>query len=88
MSEKGDIYGQGIDQMAFDALLESNIASEYLRNRLLLLTAGQPLSTREMAREVGMDPRLIVPHVVALEQLGLMSMVNIEGNSPKYQRMS
>jgi hypothetical protein len=29
----------------------------------------------------------VLPHVAVLEQAGLMAMVNVEGNSPKYQRM-
>ena len=85
MIDKGDVYGQAVSQEAFDALLESNVVAEYLRSRLLLLAAERPLSVKEMAGEVGMAPRLVLPHVVALEQAGLMAMVGIEGNSPKYR---
>jgi len=85
MIEGGDVYGQAVSQETFDALLESSVVAEYLRSRLLLLTAGRPLSVREMASEVGMAPRLVLPHVVALEQAGLIAMVGIEGNSPKYR---
>jgi len=86
MLEAGDVYGEPVDQEAFESLLESTVADEYLRSRLLLL-ADHPLSVKEMAREVGMAPRSVLPHVVSLEQDGLMAMVGIEGNSPKYQRM-
>lgn len=85
MIDKGDVYGQAVSQEAFEALLESNVVAEYLRSRLLFLTADQPLSVKEMASEMGMAPRLVLPHVVALEQAGLMAMVGIEGNSPRYQ---
>jgi len=87
MFDAGDVYGQAVDQEAFEALLESSVAAEYLRSRLLILAAGRPLSVRKMAEEVGMAPQLVLPHVVALEQSGLMAMVGIEGNSPRYQRM-
>lgn len=86
MLEEGDIYGEAVDQASFDALLESSVASEYLRSRLLLATAGRSLSVKEMAQEMVIPPRSVLPHVVALEQDGLISMVNIEGNSPKYRR--
>ncbi|HUT15380.1 MAG TPA: transcriptional regulator, partial [Anaerolineae bacterium] len=62
-------------------------ATEYLRSRLLILATLRPLSVQEMAGEIGAAPRLVLPHVAALEQAGLMAMVNIEGNSPKYRRM-
>jgi F420-non-reducing hydrogenase iron-sulfur subunit len=87
MVENGNIYGEAVAEEAFDALLESSVATEYLRNRLLILTAGRPLSVKEMAGEIGVAPRLVLPHVAVLEQAGLMAMVNVEGNSPKYQRM-
>jgi len=85
MVDKRDVYGQAVSQEAFDALLESSVVAEYLRSRLLLLAADRPLSVKEMAGEMGMAPRLVLPHVVALEQAGLVAMVGIEGNSPRYQ---
>jgi len=85
MIEQADVYGQPVSQEAFDALLESNVVAEYLRSRLLLLAADRPLSVKEMAGEMGMAPRLVLPHIVALEQAGLIAMVGIEGNSPKYR---
>ena len=87
MIEKGNIYGEAVAEEAFDALLESSVATEYLRSRLLILTTVRPLSVQEMAGEIGAAPRLVLPHVAALEQAGLMTMANIEGNSPKYRRM-
>lgn len=84
--EKGDVYEQPVSEEAFDALLESTVADEYLRSRLLVLTADRSLSVKEMANEMGMAPRLVLPHVVVLEQAGLMAMVGIEGRSPKYRQ--
>lgn len=85
MIDKGDVYGQAVSQEALDTLLDSSVVAEYLRSRLLLLTADRPLSVKEMAGKMGMAPRSVLPHIVALEQAGLMTMVGIEGNSPKYQ---
>ena len=83
--DKGDVYGRPINVDEYDALLESSVAEEYLRNRLLLLTAARPLSVVEMAGEIGVPPRQVLPHVMALEQSGLMAMVKVEGHSPTYQ---
>jgi predicted ArsR family transcriptional regulator len=74
-----------MSEEAFSALLESNLAAEYLRSQLLLLSAKRPLSVKEMASELKIAPRQVLPHVVALEQAGLMSMVGIERQSPKYR---
>jgi F420-non-reducing hydrogenase iron-sulfur subunit len=86
MLDKGDVYGRSVSAEALDTVLESSVADEYLQSRLLLLAAGQALSVKEMAGAVGMLPRQILPHVMALEQAGLMTMAGVEGRSPKYRR--
>jgi coenzyme F420-reducing hydrogenase delta subunit len=83
--DKGDVYGRPISVEQFDALLESSVDDEYLRSRLLLLTTERPLSVVEMADEIGMTPRQVLPHVMALEQNGLIAMVEIKGRTPTYQ---
>ena len=83
--EKGDVYGRPVHAKAFDDLLQASVSDEYLRSRLVLLTAERPLSVVEMAGAVGMLPRQVLPHVMALEQSGLMAMVRIEGHTPTYQ---
>jgi len=85
--ERGDVYGQPVDQGAYEALLRSSVATEYLRNILLLLADEVPLSVKEMAAELGVAPRAVLPEVMALEQQGLVAMMGIEGSSPKYRRM-
>lgn len=87
MLDNGDVFGRAVSQEAFDALLESSLATEYLRSRLLLLTADRSLSVREMAGEMELAPWSVLPHVVALQQAGLMAMVDIVGHSPRYRRM-
>ena len=72
--DKGDVYGRPISTEAFDALLESSVADEYVRNRLRLLTADRPLSVVEMAAAMGLSPKQVLSHVMVLEQGGLMTM--------------
>jgi len=85
MLDKGDVYGRSVAAQEYDALLNSSVSDEYLRHRLLLLTADRPLSVVEMAGAIGVPPRQILPHVMALEQGGLMAMVEIKGYTPTYQ---
>ena len=87
MSEKGNAYGETVDAALFEDLLRSNVSDEYLRSWLLALTADRPMSVKEVASKMSMCPRAILPHVVVLEQAGLLAMAGIQGNSPTYQRM-
>lgn len=87
LAEHGDVYGEETEMGAFEALVQSCVSDEYVRSRLLSLTAEKPLSVREMAADMSMEPRSVLAQVVTLEQVGLISMVGIDGNSPKYQRL-
>ena len=86
MLDSGNVYGERVDAETFDALLSSCLEDEYLRSRLLVLTANQALSVKEMAGMVGLIPQRVLPHVMALEQDGQMAMVGIEDHSPRYRR--
>jgi coenzyme F420-reducing hydrogenase delta subunit len=83
--ERGNVYGEQVTPEVLNELIESSLVEEYLRSRMLVLTARQPMSVKDMANALGMKPPLLLPHVVALEHAGLMSMVGIEGTSPKYR---
>ena len=83
---KGDVYSEQVHEEAYDDLVRTTIAAEYQRSRLLGVAEHRPRSVTEMAEAVGLAPRLVLPHIVALEQAGLMTMVGIEGRSPTYLR--
>jgi NADH-quinone oxidoreductase subunit E len=84
--DSGNVYGEKVDPEGFDALLSSCLREEYLQSRLLVLTAKRALSVKEMAGMVGVIPQQVLPHVMALEQAGLMTMVGVENHSPRYRR--
>ena len=86
MLEKGNVYGHHVDASTLDSALKGSVADEYLQSRLLLLAADAPLSVKQMAAAIGVSPRLVLPHVMSLEQAGLMAMTGIEGHSPRYRR--
>jgi len=83
---KGDVYHQQVSEQAYDALVQSTIATEYQKSQLLIVATDRPQSVKEMAEAVGLPPRQVLPQVMALEQAGLMTMVGIEERSPKYLR--
>ena len=84
---KGNVYGTAVAPETLEALIAATVADEYLRNRLLLLASDQALSVRDMAAGVGMAPRQLLPHIVALEQSGALAMVGVRGKAPTYRRL-
>jgi coenzyme F420-reducing hydrogenase delta subunit len=83
--ERGNVYGERVTPELLEDLIETSLVEEYVRSRMLVLTAHQPMSVKEMGTVLGINPPRLLPHVVALEHAGLMSMVGVEGSSPKYR---
>lgn len=62
------------------------IEKEFAKRRILLSMGEDTLSVREIAQTMGASPREVLRKMVSLERAGLVSVVGIEGNSPKYRR--
>jgi coenzyme F420-reducing hydrogenase delta subunit len=83
---EGNVFGQAVDEEAYDQLLETSLVDEYVRSRLLVLASDRPLSAKDMATEMGVTTRSVLPHIVELEQAGLITVAGIEDRSPTYVR--
>ena len=84
MVEERNVYGEKLDQAEFDEELDKSIEAEYTRNRIRLLVKDTSMSVVEMAECLGLNPRIVLRHVVVLRRRGLITLNRIEGNDPLY----
>jgi F420-non-reducing hydrogenase iron-sulfur subunit len=84
--EDKNVFGEKVSQEEFDQLIFQTIEKEFAKRRILLSMGEDALSVREIAQIVEASPRKVLRNMVSLERDGLVSVVGIEGNSPKYQR--
>lgn len=84
--EDKNVFGEKVSQEEFDQLIFQTIEKEFAKRRILLSMGEDALSVREIAQIVDASPRKVLRNMVSLERDGLVSVVGIEGNSPKYQR--
>ena len=84
--EDKNVFGERVSQEEFDQLMSQTIEKEFSKGRILRSMGESALSVREIARRVGAPPREVLRDMVSLEGDGLVSVVGIEGNSPKYRR--
>jgi len=84
--EDKNVFGEKVSQEEFDELMFQTIEKEFAKRRILLSIEEEALSVREIAQKVGASPRDVLRNMVSLERDGLVSVVGIEGNSPKYRR--
>jgi coenzyme F420-reducing hydrogenase delta subunit len=85
--EDKNVFGEKVSQEEFDQLTLQTVEKEFARRRVLLSLKEDSLSVKEIAQRVETSPREVLKSIVSLERDGLISVVGIEGNSPKYRRV-
>ena len=85
--EDKNVFGEKVSQEEFDQLMLQTIEKEFAKRRILLSMGEDAFSVREIAQIVDASPREVLRNMVSLERDGLVSVVGIEGNSPKYRRI-
>jgi coenzyme F420-reducing hydrogenase delta subunit/DNA-binding MarR family transcriptional regulator len=84
--EDKNVFGEKVSQEEFDQLMLQTIEKELTKIRILHSVEEDALSAKEIAQRVETTPKDVLRNIVSLESDGLISVVRIEGNSPKYRR--
>jgi len=84
--EDKNVFGEKVSQEEFDQLMLQAIEREFAKRKILLSMEEDALSVKEIAQRVEASPKEVLRNIVSLERDGLVSVVGIEGNSPKYRR--
>ncbi len=84
--EDKNVFGEKVSQEEFDQLMLQTIEKEFAKRRILLSMKKDALSIKEIAQRVEAPPKEVLRNMISLEHDGLVSVVGIEGNSPKYRR--
>jgi len=84
--EDKNVFGEKVSQEEFDELMHQTIDKEFAKRRILGSIEEDALSVKEIAQRVEASPKEVLRNMVSLERDGLVSVVGIEGNSPKYRR--
>jgi len=85
--EDKNVFGEKVSQEEFDQLMLQTIEKEFAKRRILLSMGEEALSVKEIAQTLGTPSWEVLKNMVSLERDGLVSVVEIEGNSPKYQKL-
>lgn len=84
--EKGqNIFDEKVSQEESYQMLKP-IEKEFMRRRIVLSMGEDALSVKEIAQIVGASPKEVLTHMISLERDGQVSVIEIQGNSPKYRR--
>ena len=84
VTEEGNVYGELIEQDRFDEMMEEVIRKEYEQSMILLSIEDKPLSAKQIAENVGIEPSDVVQHLIILKRRQMVHMV--EGDPILYGR--
>lgn len=82
-----NVYGDAMAQEDFDEIMEEAVESEFTRSKIRLILNDKPMSVKDLSSETGIDTKVILEHIVALRQRGLVDLKEFHGNSPVYKSM-
>jgi F420-non-reducing hydrogenase iron-sulfur subunit len=83
--ERGNVYGDTVDETRWRNMLERSIDEEITRSQILLLLQERPRSCVELALEMGLDPSRALRELTFLRQENMIDVQKVEGRSPVYQ---
>ena len=82
--EEGNVYGEEKSQEEFDKIMDDALSAEYIRNRIYLLLEKEPMSTKHLSRQLGLDNKEVLDHIVILRRRGLVSVDRVDDMTPIY----
>ena len=83
--EKGNVYGDKVEEVAWRSMLDRSIDEEMTRSQILLLLEERPRSCLELAEEIGVDPARALRELTFLRLHNVIDVQKVEGRSPVYQ---
>ena len=84
--EEGNVFGEEVDQDAFNKVKFEALVGEYEKNRILLSIGDEARSTKEIAHTTSLPPQKVLRNLISLEQNGLVTVSEVVGVTPKYRR--
>jgi coenzyme F420-reducing hydrogenase delta subunit len=82
---EGNVYGEPFTQGEFDDVMAEAVDSEYARHRIRLALLEKPMSVKELSKRLGIEPRRVLEHIVAMRLRGWVDIQEIRGSSPIYR---
>jgi F420-non-reducing hydrogenase iron-sulfur subunit len=88
LTERGNVYGERLDEEAFRAMAKQAAAEEYEKALILESLREGPQSVREMAVKTGLPVYTVSIRLNDLERRGLAELRGYEGSTPKFIRLA
>jgi predicted Rossmann fold nucleotide-binding protein DprA/Smf involved in DNA uptake len=81
---EGNVYGDKIAQNEFIKAMDEAVETEFQVHRIHIMLQERPKSVKDIAKQVGLQPRAVLSYVVALRQRGWVDVKEAVEGTPLY----
>jgi coenzyme F420-reducing hydrogenase delta subunit/Na+-translocating ferredoxin:NAD+ oxidoreductase RNF subunit RnfB len=79
MLEKGNVYGEKVTPEMWDKVIATALADRLVQHAILHQSRGKAISAAELGRLLGLDPAVVLRHIIDLKRRNLMVMSHAHG---------
>jgi len=87
ITEQENVYGEKVPLEEFNAIFDGAIKDEYERAEIFLALEDKNKSVKELAKELDIDPSIVLEHLLILKQRMQVDFGEIIENTPIFVRM-
>ena len=80
----GNVYGDKITQEEFTEAMDEAVEMEFQIHRIKLILQDGPRSVKDIAKQLNMQPRIVLSYMVALRQRGWVDIKGTVEGTPLY----
>ena len=87
ITEEENVYGEKYPEEKFNELMDLAIKEEYERHRILLTLENYSKSVKDLAKELDIEPSIVLEHMLVLKSRSQVDFGEIIGNTPVFIRI-
>ncbi|MDH7563443.1 MAG: hydrogenase iron-sulfur subunit [Candidatus Bathyarchaeota archaeon] len=87
LTESVNVYGEKIPFEDFDKLLDEIVQTEFIRQKIHVLTSVKPLSVKALAEKIELKPAAVLSHIVNLRRKNMIAIDHVDGTTPFYKAL-
>jgi len=87
LTEGVNVYNEKLSQEEFDELLDDIVETEFVRQKIYVLTKNVPLSVKDLSEAVGMKPAAVLKQIVNMRRKNMIACDHLEGQTPLYRAL-
>jgi coenzyme F420-reducing hydrogenase delta subunit len=85
--DQENVYGEKVSPEKFNEIFDSAIVEEYERHRILISLEKVSKSIKDLAKELKIDPSIVLEHMVTLKSRGQVDFGEFIGITPMFYKM-